>query len=50
MLQPDLQCIAHIRNYCVEIEKAIAHYGKFFEVFDNDSDYQRSVSFVFFLL
>jgi len=45
MLQPDLQRIAHIRDYCVEIEKTIARYGNSFEIFDNDSDYQRSVSF-----
>ena len=45
MLQPDLQRIAHIRDYCVEIEKTIARYGNSFEIFDSDSDYQRSVSF-----
>lgn len=45
MLQPDLQRIAHIRDYCVEIEKTIARYGNSFEIFDTDSDYQRSVSF-----
>ena len=45
MLQPDLQRIAHIRDYCIEIEKTIARYGNSFEIFDSDSDYQRSVSF-----
>ncbi|MBO4914377.1 MAG: DUF86 domain-containing protein [Oscillospiraceae bacterium] len=45
MLSPDLQRIAHIRDYCVEIEKTIERYGKTFEVFNQDADYQRSVSF-----
>ena len=45
MMQPDLQRIAHIRDYCVEIQKTIARYGDTFEAFDNDADYQRSVSF-----
>ena len=45
MLSPDLQRIAHIRDYCVEIEKTIERYGKSFEVFNQDADYQRSVSF-----
>ena len=45
MLSPDLQRIAHIRDYCVEIEKTIARYGVSFDVFDQDADYQRSVSF-----
>ena len=48
MLQPDLQRIAHIRDYRVKIDKTIACHGKSFEIFDYDSDYQRSVSFVFF--
>lgn len=45
MMQPDLQRLAHIRDYCVEIQKTIARYGNTFEVFDRDADYQRSVSF-----
>lgn len=45
MLSPDLQRIAHIPDYCVEIEKTIKRYGRSFEVFDQDADYQRSVSF-----
>lgn len=44
-MQPDLQRIAHIRDYCVEIQKTIVRYGDTFEVFDGDADYQRSVSF-----
>lgn len=27
MLQPDLQRLSHIRDYCVEIEKTIIRYG-----------------------
>ena len=45
MPSPDLQRIKHIRDYCLEIEKTIQRYGKSFEIFDNDADYQRSVSF-----
>lgn len=45
MTQPDLQRINHIRDYCVEIEKTIQRYGNSFAVFDQDPDYQRSVSF-----
>ena len=45
MLPPDAQRLAHIRDYCLEIQKTIARYGKSFETFDSDPDYQRSVSF-----
>ncbi len=45
MTQPDLQRVAHIRDYCIEIEKTIARYGDDFAVFDMDPDYQRSISF-----
>ena len=45
MLSPDLQRIAHIRDYCVEIEKTIDRYGKSFDVFSLDTDFQKSVSF-----
>lgn len=45
MQSPDLQRIAHIRDYCVEIEETIARYGKSFEAFSRDIDYQKSVSF-----
>ena len=44
MLSPDLQRIQHIRDYCVEIEKTIQRYGNSFETFDQDADYQRSIS------
>ena len=45
MSPPDAQRLEHIRDYCVEIEKTILRYGKTFEAFDRDPDYQRSVSF-----
>ena len=45
MLSPDLQRIQHIRDYCGEIEKTIRRYGNSFEIFDQDADYQRSISF-----
>lgn len=45
MLPPDLQRLEHIRDYCDEIQKTIARYGKSFDIFDADADYQRSVSF-----
>lgn len=45
MLSPDLQRLKHIRDYCTEIEKTIGRYGDSFEVFDQDADYQRSISF-----
>ena len=45
MLPPDAQRLEHIRDYCVEIEMTIRRYGKSFEAFDSDPDYQRSVSF-----
>lgn len=45
MLSPDLQRIEHIRDDCMEIEKTIQRYGRSYEIFDRDADYQRSVSF-----
>lgn len=45
MKSPDLQRIEHIRDYCLEICKTIDRYGCSFDVFDRDSDYQRSVAF-----
>ena len=45
MLSPDLQRLEHIRDYCGEIQKTIVRYGKSFDIFDRDPDYQRSISF-----
>lgn len=44
-MQPDLQRIKHIRDYCNEIEKTMKRYGEAFDIFDTDADYQRSISF-----
>ncbi len=44
-MSPDLQRLEHIRDYCAEIQKTIDRYGKSFDIFDQDADYQRSVSF-----
>ena len=45
MLPPDLQRIEHIREYCAAIEGTVARYGRSFETFVADPDYQRSISF-----
>lgn len=45
MLPPDLQRIRHILDYCEEIQKTILRCGDTFEHFDQDADFQRSVSF-----
>lgn len=45
MLSLDLQRIASMLDYCDEIEKTIVRYGNDYMMFDNDADYQRSVSF-----
>ena len=44
-MSPDLQRLEHIRDYCAEIQKTIDRYGKSFDIFDRDADYQRSISF-----
>lgn len=45
MMQPDLQRLAHILDYCVEIEKTVQRFGKDYDIFDSDTDYQRSIAF-----
>lgn len=45
MQSPDLQRIAHIRDYCIEIGETIIRYGESFEIFAADTDYQKSISF-----
>ena len=45
MMPPDLQRLQHILDYCNEIEKTVERYGKSFEIFDQDADYQRSIAF-----
>lgn len=44
MMPPDLQRLQHILDYCNEIEKTVEQYGKSFEIFDQDADYQRSIA------
>ena len=45
MSQPDMQRLTHIRDYCDEIQKTILRYGRDFDIFNEDADYQRSISF-----
>lgn len=45
MMSPDMQRIQHIRDYCTAIAQTIERYGKSFEIYNQDPDYQRSVSF-----
>ncbi len=45
MQPPDMQRLNHILDYCKEIEKTMDRYGRSFEIFDKDADYQRSVTF-----
>ena len=45
MLSPDLQRILHILDYCNDVGGTIARFGNSYEVFQKDTDYQRSVAF-----
>lgn len=45
MLSPDLQRIEHIRDYCCDIEKAVNKHGASFEEFEEEMEFQYSVSF-----
>lgn len=45
MLPLDLQKITAIKDYCEEIAQTVNRYGKSFEIFDKDTDYQKSISF-----
>lgn len=45
MMSPDLQRIKHIRDYCMAIQNTIQRYGKSFEQYSVDPDYQRSIAF-----
>ena len=44
-MSPDMQRIQHILEYCIAIGKTIERYGKSFEIYAGDPDYQRSISF-----
>ena len=48
MLSPDLQRIAHIRGYCLNIQEFQLRFGTTFEAFQADLAYQQSVSFCIF--
>lgn len=45
MLSPDLQRIEHIRDYCLDIETAVKKHHSSFEEFEQDLEFQYSVSF-----
>ena len=45
MLFPDLQRIEHIRDYCIDIEKAVQNHHASFEEFEADIEFQYSMSF-----
>ncbi len=45
MLSPDLQRVAHIREYCANIQSDLVRFGSTFELFLSDSAFQRSVAF-----
>lgn len=45
MLSPDLQRIAHIREYCISIQSDITRFGSTFELFQADPSFQRCISF-----
>lgn len=43
-LSPDFQRLAKIKDYCEEIDGTLERFGRSFELFQTDRDYQRSVS------
>lgn len=45
MLPGDYQRIEHIRDYCLDIETAVANHGASFAEFEADREFQYSVSF-----
>ncbi len=45
MLSPDLQRIEHIRDYCLDIETAVKKHHSSFEEYEQDLEFQYSVSF-----
>lgn len=48
MLRPDEQRLEHILDYCNRIEKTVARYGRSYELFLSDMDYQQSIAFSIF--
>ena len=45
MLSPDLQRIEHIRDYCLDIETSVQKHHTDFSEFENDLEFQYSMSF-----
>ena len=45
MLSLDLQRIAHIREYCINIQDNLARFGATFERFQSDLAFQQSIAF-----
>ena len=45
MQPPDMQRIEHIRDYCAEIRGTMERYGRPFDDFASDMDYQKSIAF-----
>lgn len=45
LLPPDYQRLARIDGYCIDIDRAIAHFGNSFEVFQTNTFYQYVISF-----
>lgn len=43
MRTKDIDIIRHIRNYSLDIEKALKRFGEDKEIFENDTDYRNSV-------
>ena len=44
-MQPDIQRLIHIRDYCGMIENTVSRFGGTFEVFARDGDFQQSIAF-----
>lgn len=44
MKDSDLQRIEHIKSYCEDISKTIVRFGDEIHVFENDIDFQNSIS------
>ncbi len=45
MRPPDLQRVGHIQEYCGRIQRSVLRYGRSFETFRSDEDFQQSVAF-----
>lgn len=45
MMPPDLQRIAHIREYCCRIQRSLVRHDGSFAEFNTDEEFQQSVAF-----